>query len=542
MNYVTQYAAMPGMRMASLENPSISLADPAAWAEMFDDGDGSAAVTVSPRSALTYAAVWRGIGLLSDTVAKLSLVVRKRSGVNTENAPEHPAYFLLARKPNVEQTPFMWKRLLMFQSLMFGNSYSYVDRDKAGRPLGLIPLPNDSTWTERRKGQLWYRTTIEVGPQEFNTRWLYPEDVIHVRGLSEDGIDGLRWVGKAKESIGLGIGLRRYGTKFFENGAKASGVLMYPGTLSEKGQSNLIESFDKKYKGLSNSHKTILLEDGVKYQQLSVPNNEAQFLESRTFEIREIAIWLGVPPHKLGDSSRVAYNTLEQENQAFLTDTIDAWLVNIEQECSDKLLTTTEQREDTHFVAFDRSGLVRADMSARFSSYGAAVGGPFITADEARAAEGMNPLPNKVGESLLRPVNMQAVGETPAGNVDPTTTDFSVSPDAVQAVAADAVGRGIRRIVNETKAAATKPGFTAFCSSMGERFTAGLVQTIAPSAMLCGKPEGWAEARAKSLVEGLSKSLKECRDESAVDSYFASIIIPYEAAIVREIITTTETK
>lgn len=383
----------------SLENPSTPL-DPD-----YDSGwygaESSSGIRISREKALTYSAVWRAVTLISSTVAKLPLHIYKRTGQGKERAVNHPAYKLVRFNPNAEMNAFVFWQTLMGHVLLDGNAYAYIFRSGDAAPLELIPLAPSDTYPLRENGNLLYVTKA-------GTEWrrLLPENVLHIKGLGYDGLCGYSVIAKARDSFGLGIGARRYQEVYLRNNARPSAIIEVPQQMKIDAQKELLREWNEMHQGLDNAHRTAILTNGAKLNAYSINARDSQLLETRQFEIREIANWFGLPPHKLGDSSRTAYNSLEQENQSFLDDTLDPWLVAIEQECRDKLLMEREKQADSHIVEFMRQALIRADIVARYTAYNIGKTGGWLNDDNIAAAENMNALPNGLGQQYWAPLNM----------------------------------------------------------------------------------------------------------------------------------------
>lgn len=392
----------------SLENPSVPLSAGADWLyDAFGAARAGSGMRVSRETAMTYDAFWRGVSLISRDVAKIPVGIQKRKDRAWTPDPEHPAHYLLARKPNAEMTPFVFRQVMMYHVLALGNAYAYILRDNAtGEPLELVPLMPDMTYPERKDGRLRYVT--QVGSRE---EYLLADNVLHIKGLGYDGLAGYSTISKARESLGLAMAQVRYAGIFFRNNATPSIVLKHPGTLSDTALKHLKDSWTGTQGGIDNAHKPKITEEGMEVQQLSVNAKDAQLNESRQLEIRAAANWLNLPPHKLGDNSRLAYNSLEQENQAYLDDALEPWFINWEEECEAKLLTEKQQRKDTHKVMFNRRRLIHANLEARSKYWSEMVNNGLACPNMAAEEEGWNPLPGDIGEKYRMPLNLGIIGE-----------------------------------------------------------------------------------------------------------------------------------
>ena len=406
----------------SMENPRRPL-DP--WSQGLSsslDGSLSAAgVRVNRDKALTCSAFWRGVNLICGTVAKLPLGAYRRMTPGMEYDPRHPASKLLRRRPNEAMTPFAWKWMCMGHILCHGNSYNYIMRRADGQPVELLPLDPEKTYPVRENTELWY--VHELGNGEM--RKIHPRDMLHLMGHSHNGMEGMSILSKARESLGLAIGMQGFASTFFRNNARPNVVLKHPGRLSPEARKNLRESWERMNAGIDNAHRTAILEEGIEAKELSINAQDAQLLESRQFSLIDVANWLGVPPHKLGSNINVSYSSLEQENQAYLDDSIDPWLVRWEEECEAKLMTSYQQDRDTHCIVYDRFPLVRADLQQRGEYYTKALNGGWMSPDEVRSREGLNPIPSNAGQVYFRPLNLNAIGVDPDGPEGPAVAPGS---------------------------------------------------------------------------------------------------------------------
>jgi HK97 family phage portal protein len=357
-------------------------------------------VRVNHGTALGQPAVWRAVNLLSGDVAKLPLVKFRRTSDNGKEADRgSAAYRIMRRKANSLMTAFTFRRTLTFHSLMHGNGCAFIYRDLAGRPLQLLILDPQQTCLAIVDGVAWYVTEV-LGEQ----RKLPAADVLHIKGLSHDGLWGIDVVDLMAEALGLGMAAREFGSRFFGEGSNASGVLMVPGHFTQEKIRNTISSWNEMQTGLTKSHRIALLQDGVKWQQMTIPPEAAQMLGTREFEIREVANIWSVPPHKLGDGTRTSHNSLEQEDQAYLDESLDPHLVSWETECDFKLLDETEQESESHFFEFNRAARLRTDASTRATVYRVLTEIGVMSANDVLRRENM-PTIGPAGDQHFRPAN-----------------------------------------------------------------------------------------------------------------------------------------
>jgi len=399
----------------SIEDPRTSLSD---W----PDDDGTFADTgqrIGRREALKYSPVYRAVSLVSSTIAKIPCRVHARTASGKRRATDHPSYNLLRYKPNDEQTAFYFFQTMLGHCLLEpGNAYAYVFRDDRGAASDLILLDPKAVTPTRENGAMVY---VYHDPCGGGMRRLDASSVLHWRGPGWDGLCGYSVLEYARNSIAMGSGAQKYSNTYFANNAEPRVVLEFPQWLKQDQAKQIKASWEGMHKGLNNAHRTAILQGGMKANTISLSARDSQLIETMEFSIKEVANWFGVPPHKIGSDARTAYNSLEQENQSFLDDTIDPWLVMIEQECRDKLLTEAQKANDTHVIEFDRSALVRANLSARGEYYAKGLSGhPWLVVDEVRNAENLN----GVGiTSIQPPTNNFAQGDPDAEAVDVQAED-----------------------------------------------------------------------------------------------------------------------
>jgi len=397
--------------------------DPA-LAKLFGLGSRvSSGVTVDEHKVLGYPAVFRGVRILGNGVAKIRPLIYARTDKGKRRATEHPAYRLVTRKAHPLIRAATLRRTLLHHALLWGNAYAAIYRDQAGRVLEMVPLLPDRTSLVRidggevmldasrrsARGRLMYTTNIR-GTQ----RNILPENVLHIRGLSFNGLDGVPVVEILKESLGLGMAAREFGSRFFGQGAVASGVVSMPGRLGEAAQEVFRKSIKEAHQGLGRAHLFMVLEDGAKFESMTVPPEHAQFLQTREFEIREVANIVGVQPHKLGDPSRKSYASLEQSNQEHIDDDLDPWFSEFEEEFTEAVLTEREKESDTHFVEFNRSALFRANLAARTAHYASGRQWGYYSPNDVRRFENQDDI-GPQGDVYLVPRNMQPANEAIEG-------------------------------------------------------------------------------------------------------------------------------
>lgn len=363
-----------------------------------------AGVWVDERRALTYSAVTACVQILSRIVAQLPLGVHKRkSDGSAELDRSHTVDFLLSKESNDLMTSYMARETGQQHVVLWGNSCAEIQRDSIGSPEALLPLLPDRTFPKfDRNNRLRYKATRFDGVE----RDLPYEDVLHVPGLSYDGLWGYSVIGNARNAIGLGLATETFGSKFFSQGAKSGGVLQYPGQLSETMSKNITQSWDAEEGGLDNAHKVRILEEGMKWIPTTIPPEDAQFLDTRAFQVSDVSRWFGVPEVLLNAHDKTSsWGTgVEQIFIGFLITTVDSWLKRWEQEYDRKLFSPREKKK--FFTKFNVEGLLRADSKSKAEFLKSLVQGSLMTPDEGRSKLDLADYDGKNGKKLILPANM----------------------------------------------------------------------------------------------------------------------------------------
>ena len=355
---------------------------------------------VTEQSAMQMTAVYACVRILSEAIAGLPLHLYRYTETDSkEKAIKHPLYFLLHDEPNPEMTSFVFRETLMTHLLLWGNAYAQIIRNGKGEVVGLYPLmPNRMTVDRDEKGQIYYQYQVsdsDAPTMKDGTVNLKKEDVLHIPGLGFDGLVGYSPIAMAKNAIGLSIATEEYGAKFFANGATPGGILEYPGTV--KDPDRVRDSWNKGFSG-RNSHKVAILEEGMKYTPISISPNEAQFLETRKFQIDEIARIFRVPPHMVGDLEKSSFSNIEQQSLEFVKYTLEPWLMRWEQSINRALLSANEK--STYFVKFNVDGLLRGDYQSRMNGYATARQNGWMSANDIRELENLDLIPKEDGGDL----------------------------------------------------------------------------------------------------------------------------------------------
>lgn len=349
--------------------------------------------TVNERTAMATSAVYACVRVLSETIASLPLHVYRRTGQGKEKAIEHNLYYLLHDEPNPEMTSFVFRETLMGHLLLWGNAYAQIIRDGRGKVIALYPLLPDRMEVGRtEKGELYY-CYLKDG-QEYLLR---REEVLHIPGLGFDGLVGYSPIAMAKNAIGMALATEEYGSRLFANDARPSVVLEHPGIL--KDPEKIRDSWNQIYRGSENAHKVAVLEEGMQVKTLSMPPEQAQFLETRKFQIEEICRIFRVPPHLVANLDRATFSNIEHQSISFVVHTIRPWLVRLEQAFNKALFS--EKEKGDYFTSFVVDGLLRGDYASRMQGYSVGIQNGFMSPNDVRSLENMNPIPDEEGGNIF---------------------------------------------------------------------------------------------------------------------------------------------
>ncbi|MFN3549235.1 MAG: phage portal protein [Mesorhizobium sp.] len=364
---------------------------------------------VTPNTAMRVAAVYACVRVRTGVVANMPLHIKRRVDDRTrEDATDHPAWMLLRRKPNRWQTPAQFKRMMQAHLILRGNAYAMIVVSR-GRPIELIPLhPDRVKRTQADDLSLSYIYTRKDGRQIA----LRQNEVFDLVGLTLDGVNGVSAITYARESIGLSLATENHGASVFKNGARVSNVLIHPHRLGQDGLEFLRASLDEYRSGGESEGKALILEEGMTVSPLSMTSEDAQWIESRKFSRTDIAMFLGVPPHMIGDTEKnTSWGTgIESQTQGFVTFSAEDDLTMWEETVNRDLIG-----DDTDIYArFNRAALVRGDIKARWGAYVQGLQWGVYSPNEIRALDDMNP--REGGDIWYPPPNT-------AGSTEPKKDD-----------------------------------------------------------------------------------------------------------------------
>lgn len=430
------------------------LANPPLWLrEFFGSLGGTASgVAVDENSALRFIAVFACTNLLADVMASCPLFVLKRlEPRGRERATTHPLYHLLHDQPNPEISSFQWRHTGQMHAGLWGNAYSEIEFNQAGRPMALWPLTPWRVEMKRERGTqaLTYKVRLpDGGSQE-----LRPYQVLHIPWVSLNGLTGLSPIGLVREAVGLGLAAEEAAARFFGNDARPGVVLKHPGTLSKEARERLTESWESRHQGLSKKHRTAILEESMDIKEVGIAPDDAKFIEQQQFNTAQIARLYRIPPHMIGDVERSTSwgSGIEQQAIGFTTFTIVPWATRWEQAMTLKLLPESER--ETFFVKFLLDGLLRGDFKTRHEGYALGIQWGMYSQNEALEKEDMNPIPG--GDSHYMPLNMSpipAAGGAGGRSLERRSADGRRRiAKAFERMFEDAAGRVIRREVADIR-------------------------------------------------------------------------------------------
>lgn len=426
-------------------------------------GPTAAGLAINERTALNCSAVWSAVNVIASSVASLPLFTyRTDANGDRQRATSSDVYWVLHDQPNSEMTPYYFWETLMVHVLLTGNGYAEIQRTQSGRIDSLWPINPFDIKPVRVEGKLAY---------EYKGGRIDASKILHIPGLGFDGLQGYSPVTVARESIALGIATEKFGASFFGNGAWPGLVIKSEKTLSADAQTRLREGVNKLHQGAEKGHKAFVLEEGMTIDKMSITPEDSQFLQTRVFQVEEIARWFRVPPHKLMHKvgERPGGN-LESQNAEFLTDTLRPWLARIEQECERKLIPYRERPQ--MFCEFLVEGILRADTQARYSAYSIGIDKGWLSVNEVRRRENLNGI-GAQGDSYKGLTEAQAAPTADASS-DSRAVAFAL---AQRGVAKDAFGRLVRAEIGQLRKAVER---NSSFEDVYAKHTAKMVEVLRP--------------------------------------------------------------
>lgn len=337
---------------------------------------------VTKQTAMGFTPIYNAVKLLSESISQIPLeICEKTPSGDIIKRPDHTLSRILTQNPNKNQTKVSFFSKVIVDLCLDGNSYVYIERNGAGTPIDLYCMNADNVELIHKDGDIIYSNKKDG-------KAYTSQEILHFKTLSTDGYVGISPITQCKNAIGWGLAVETYGNTFFRNGAKLSGVLSTDRQMSELSLERLKTSFQEQYANLNDANKTLVLEEGLKFQQVSISNEQAQFLSSRDMAIQEVARVYNIPPHMLKDLSKSSFNNIEQQSTEFVRYSVQPYLSNLEAEMNLKLFKQNEQGK--MFTNFDANGLLRGSPNDRASFYDKMVKVGAMTINEVRERENMN--------------------------------------------------------------------------------------------------------------------------------------------------------
>jgi len=425
---------------------------------------------VSPDTAMQIATVFACVRVIANNIAQLPLkVYRLDSAGRKEEATNHPLWPLFQKKPNPLTTPFLWKQTVFASALLRGNSYVEIEYAGSGWPAALWPLQASGMSARLEKRQPVYEYSPSIS--DVGTFGRVPDyRMHHMRSLANDGFLGRSVVREAMHTLELSLATEEFGARFFGQGAAPGVALLHPGVLSTRAKDNIQESFDARHEGVNRSHKTAVLEEGMKVERIGIPPEEAQFLETRRFQTIEICRWFSVPPHMVYDLERATFSNIEHQSIAFVQDSLMPWIVNHEEQMAMDLIER-EGWESNVFADYDVDQRLRGDTLTRHRTYQIGIMNGIRSPNEARAKE--NDPPYEGGDQYFRPGNLQPVNGSDKSEAS-STADERARRQAEQEQRQAAYDQALRDLW-----AAAQPGLQARLENVVALETAAVRKALA---------------------------------------------------------------
>lgn len=396
------FIAAMEQRSVSPENPSYSLGDPAILSALGIGDDLRTSPAVSPNRAMQTAAVYACVRILAESLAQLpAKVFEEDASGNMHEVKEHPMSAILSEAPNSYQDDFQFREMGQAHCALWGNFYNEIQKNRYGDIVGLYPLKPWETTPKLVKLEKQYTT---------NGVTLYDDEVLHIHALGWDGICGMSPVALHRTTIGMTLAAEEFGAGFYRNGTKLAGVLQHPQKLSPEASARLRDNFGSIHSGPANTSKVAVLEEGMTFKEVMMPLEDAQYIESRKFQVTDIARIYRVPPHMVADLEKATFSNIEQQGIEFVVHTMMPWVRRWESSMRRKCFRDRGKRQ--LYARFNLAGLLRGDIKSRYEAYNIGRNGGWLSANDILRLENMNPVKN--GDIYLEPLNMK-----PAGSPDP---------------------------------------------------------------------------------------------------------------------------
>jgi len=460
---------------------------------------------VTEKTAMSLAWVWQAVSTISNDIGRLPVVLFDRADGERQRAVTHPAYNLIKRQPNPYMTSKVFFSTLTKSALLTGNGLAWIMRDQRGIPIELYPLDTSTVRINVVNNEPVYLVRFKQGDEETAVRY---RDILHLKNISNNGYWGLDAISYARNSIGLGLATEKHGNRFFKNNARPSVVLETAGNMDKEKADQLLASWNEMHAGANNAYKTALLTGGMAAKVMSINNDNAQWLQSREFQRQEIASWFLLPANKLNDTASVSYSSVAAYNKAYLDQTLMNWIVNWEEELTNKLLTTKQRDGDEFHFEFITASLLRADLLQRYQAYQVGIASEFLSPNEVRKLENM--AAREGGDSFINP-NTKTSADQSTARMEPTldevtddspaTTSTNMEP-SLRALLTDRMNRMIRLEMTKAKQAAGREGnFINWMELFYDTFREKVEEALLPC-VVTAQAAGFAEnCNVKQITE-----------------------------------------
>ena len=476
-------------------------------------GTASSGQTVNQSTALQYSALWAAVRVISETVASLPFQVHRETEQGKEKAASHAVYDLLQSQPNPAMTAIVFREIMTGHLLTWGNAYCRITRNNAGQVAGLFPMLPESVEVFAKGNRLYYLHKIDGKEFQLNSA-----DVLHLVGFGYDGCKGYSPIAYQKNSIGMGIAAEEYGAEFFGNGAVFSGAIKHPGTLSTDAHKRLANSIKDKKK-----HSTLILEEGMDFKEMSIPPEDAQFIETRKFQATDIARIYRLPPHKIQILDNATFSNIEHQSIEFVTDAIRPYLIRWEQEGNRKLFTKTERQ--THFLKHNIEGILRGDTKSRYDSYAIGRNWGWLSVNDIRELEDMNKVNG--GDVYLQPLNMQDVANPNAPEQEEVDRARSIHKQPIFSLCDRLVNQEVKAILN-TMEDSDCTRWDRFTEKQEKRIRETLYPAVfAYSASFGGTPNGNVSEFLNRFSQQVIEEASAVRSSGTVDADVIRETKPY---------------
>lgn len=491
---------LPGGAVPEVIGPQASGLDyPEDWLfEALTCGPSDSGERVNPVTALSHSPVWQAINILAGDVGQLPWRKMVKVDGGAEKDESHPLDWLLSEQPNQWQTPSVWREMMMHWALGFGNGISAIMRNRIGEREFLPLLPDRTSYVA--DDEYGFLITSEVGDRRVA---LTPDEVFHVRGLTSNGFWGLSAVTVCKNRIGNGMAMLKHGNSTFRNGCRPSGVLEHPGKLSPEARTNLRDEWRRIHGGAANTGEIAILWENMKYNTLSMSNEDAQWLEGMDLDREFVAGLFNLPGFKLGAMKNSAVRAnLEEQNRDYFNTSLSRWLNRFNEEAKRKLLSMRERRSRIHFFRWFPEAFLRGDIQKRYAAYSVAIASRFMNPNEVREKEDMNSYDG--GDEFLNPaidvkpeapLPAEESGDDPEKKVDEAA--MALARSLVQSQVSALLEVEANRI---ERAAKTTNNFVRSAADFYENYTA-LAQKYLEIPSEISKNAGFTSANWKSAVE-----------------------------------------